>query len=330
MIASTNLVGRDILIVDDMPDNLRLLSTMLTEEGYKVRKALNGQRAIASCRAHPPDLILLDINMPGMNGYQVCEMLKSHPKTAEIPIIFLSALDEATNKLLAFERGALDYISKPFQVQEVLARVRHQLSFFLRQQCLQEELYRLRQEVTRQEKTKKDLERLAIVDELTQLSNRRHFNDYLQQEWERSLALDSTENPQPLSLILADVDYFKLYNDTYGHVTGDECLQSVANIMKKVVQYSAALVARYGGEEFAIILPNASSEYALQVADLIRSNIEGLRIPHARSQVSDRVTVSLGVASRLPSSDLSPEHLIASADRALYYAKQHGRNRVYR
>ncbi|MDJ1176736.1 diguanylate cyclase domain-containing protein [Roseofilum capinflatum] len=325
-------MGGDILIVDDLPDNLRLLSQMLTQQGYKVRKAINGEMAIASCTAQLPDLILLDINMPGMNGYQVCDRLKASPTTAEIPIIFLSALDEANHKLQAFKSGGLDYITKPFQVEEVLARVEHQLSLCCQQKKLKEELQKLKQEVNQQQQTQQNLERLVTLDELTQLSNRRHFNDYLQQEWKRlfSLPAYSSRYSQALSLILADVDYFKLYNDTYGHVKGDQCLQKVAQAMQRVVTHSGALVARYGGEEFAVILPNASSDYALQVAELIRLEVENLKIPHSQSNVSSYVTVSLGVACRFPDSDLSPEDLIASADQALYHAKQQGRNSVYR
>jgi len=324
--------GANILIVDDMPDNLRLLSKMLTQQGYKVRKAIHGEMAIASCTAQPPDLILLDINMPGMNGYEVCDTLKASPLTAEIPIIFLSALDEANHKLQAFKSGGLDYITKPFQVEEVLARVRHQLSLCGQQKQLKDELQKLKQEVSQRQEKQQNLERLVTLDELTQLSNRRHFNDYLNQEWKRLFSLTSytTGYPQALSLILADVDYFKLYNDTYGHLKGDRCLQSVAQAMKQVVNHPGSLVARYGGEEFAIILPNASSDYALQVAELIRLQVETLKLPHAQSQVNPYVTVSLGVACRFPDSDLSPEDLISSADRALYCAKQQGRNSVYR
>ncbi|MDB9520112.1 diguanylate cyclase [Roseofilum reptotaenium CS-1145] len=332
MIAELELMGRNILIVDDLPDNLRLLSKMLTQQGYKVRKALNGEMAIASCTAQPPDLILLDINMPGMNGYQVCDALKSSPMTAQIPIIFLSALDEANHKLQAFKSGGLDYITKPFQVEEVLARVEHQLSLCYQQNKLKEELEQLKEEVNQRQQTQQNLERLVTVDELTQLSNRRHFNDYLKQEWKRLFSLPSYTGgyPQALSLILADVDYFKLYNDTYGHLKGDQCLQKVAQAMKQVVTYSGSLVARYGGEEFAVILPNASSDYALQVAELIRMQVKALKIPHSQSIVSSYVTVSLGVACRFPDSDLSPEDLISSADKALYHAKQQGRNSVFR
>lgn len=332
MIAEPELMGRNILIVDDLPDNLRLLSKMLTQQGYKVRKALNGEMAIASCTAQPPDLILLDINMPGMNGYQVCDALKSSPMTAQIPIIFLSALDEANHKLQAFKSGGLDYITKPFQVEEVLARVEHQLSLCYQHNKLKEEVEQLKQEVNQRQQTQQNLERLVTVDELTQLSNRRHFNDYLKQEWKRlfSLPFYTGGYPQALSLILADVDYFKFYNDTYGHLKGDQCLQKVAQAMKQVVTYSGSLVARYGGEEFAVILPNASSDYALQVAELIRMQVKALKIPHSQSIVSSYVTVSLGVACRFPDSDLSPEDLISSADQALYHAKQQGRNSVYR
>ncbi|MBP0015161.1 MAG: diguanylate cyclase [Roseofilum sp. SBFL] len=332
MIAEPELMGRNILIVDDLPDNLRLLSKMLTQQGYKVRKAINGEMAIASCTAQPPDLILLDINMPGMNGYQVCDVLKSSSMTAQIPIIFLSTLDEANHKLQAFKSGGLDYITKPFQVEEVLARVEHQLSLCYQQNKLKEELEQLKQEVNQRQQTQQNLERLVTVDELTQLSNRRHFNDYLKQEWKRlfSLPFYTGGYPQALSLILADVDYFKLYNDTYGHLKGDQSLQKVAQAMKQVVTYSGSLVARYGGEEFAIILPNASSDYALQVAELIRVQVKALKIPHSQSIVSSYVTVSLGIACRFPDSDLSPEDLISSADKALYHAKQQGRNSVYR
>jgi diguanylate cyclase (GGDEF)-like protein len=318
----------NILIVDDKLDNLRVLSTILTEEGYQVRKALNGQMALIACQTKQPNLILLDINMPEMNGYEVCERLKANPETSNIPVIFISVLDEVTDKIKGIKMGAVDYITKPFQFQEVMARVQNQLTI----QRLQIELdkqnalllseteRRTKAEIALQEANQK-LHELVWSDSLTQIANRRYLDDYLQREWQRA-----AREKISLSLLLCDIDYFKSYNDTYGHLAGDACLKRVAQAINSAVRRPADLVARYGGEEFAVVLPNTTFEGAVRVAKNIQLYLEKLKIYHPESGVNKYLTLSIGIAASIPSHHFSPETLLADSDRALYAAKLRGRN----
>lgn len=331
-----NIFKGNILVVDDRPDNLRVLSSMLREEGYHVRKALTGSMAITACQTRAPDLILLDINMPDMDGYQVCQQLKSSEKTRDIPVIFLSILDDILDKIKAFNVGGIDYITKPFQFQEVVVRVENQLTIqrlknklqeknrILEEQnsVLLEEIEKRRCAEIALQKANEKLQHLACLDSLTQIANRRYFDECLQREWLRSAREDI-----PLSLILGDIDYFKYYNDTYGHIAGDICLKQVAQAITWAVKRTADLVARYGGEEFAIILPNTSYEGAVEVAKRIQFGVQQLKILHSLSTVSNYITLSVGIASRVPSYQESPEVLIDESDRALYQAKEQGRNR---
>ncbi|NJL90912.1 MAG: diguanylate cyclase [Coleofasciculaceae cyanobacterium SM2_1_6] len=485
----------NILVVDDHPANLSLLMQILTGQGYKVRVSPNGNLALRSIQLMLPDLILLDINMPDMDGYTLCQHLKSEPQTKDIPVIFISALGETWDKVRGFTLGAVDYITKPFEPVEVLARIQHQLQWQASQTHLQlqniqlqlllsttqainaakdvdsaleailtqvcqslgwdlgeawipdpegnylvcspgcyvgdhsligfydrtrnlkiapnkglvgkawsnqqpqiiedlstvvneDEFLSVKQAIEEgirgvisipvisqqeavtepnrmvvavltffqkknlvirldslqlimtianqlssfiQRKQAEDqlrelnleLKKLANLDGLTQVANRRRFDDYFLQEWSRAM-----REGQWLSLILCDVDYFKPYNDHYGHLAGDDCLQRVAQTMNDHVQRPADLVARYGGEEFVVLLPNTSSGGAEQVARNLQSRIQSLRLPHAQSTVKPYVTMSLGVASVIPRANLSPEDLISAADQALYQAKHQGRDRV--
>ncbi len=325
----------NILVVDDTPDNLRVLSSMLTKLGYTVRKALNGQMALTACQTVLPDLILLDINMPGMNGYEVCALLKSSENTSNIPVIFISVLDEALDKVKAFSVGGADYITKPFQVEEVLARVENQLtvrrlqiSLQDRNRLLKEQNALLLQEIEKRrcaesalQKANEKLQHLADYDSLTRIANRRHFDEYLHREWQRY-----SRSKLHLALVLCDIDSFKLYNDTYGHQAGDNCLKQVAGAISRAVKRPADLVARYGGEEFAALLPNTDFNGALRVAESIHLEVQQLKIVHAKSSVSDYITLSAGIASTVPSHTESPAALIRAADKALYQAKERGRN----
>lgn len=488
----------DILVVDDKPDNLRLLSTMLTEQGYKVRKAISGQAALTAVLISPPDLILLDINMPGMSGYMVCKHLKENKETSSIPVIFISALDNVLDKVEAFAVGGKDYITKPFEIKEVLARIENQLTIQKLQNQLKEQNVRLEQEIKERQRAQEEtyllltttrsiseaddlhgalevtlrqlcqtiswdvaeawvpnenytvlehssawyssdknleafryqsenitftpnmglpgrvwlskqpewienvaaessqlflrneialslglktslavpivlndkvlavlvffkrsasqpnqrlldlvnavatqlgtliqrkkvetalvqanleLERLATLDGLTLIANRRHFDACLNSEWRRM-----AREQQHLSLILCDVDSFKLYNDAYGHLAGDDCLRQVAKTMSLSVRRPADLLARYGGEEFAVILPNTDANGAVYIAETIRISVEDLKIAHAQSSPSKYITISLGVTSLVPKNQQDPCTIIAVADRALYEAKESGRN----
>ncbi|MBE9162257.1 MULTISPECIES: diguanylate cyclase domain-containing protein [Microcoleaceae] len=440
----------NILIVDDLLENLQLLSNALLKLGYTVRSVTSGRMALKTVNVKRPDVILLDVKMPEMDGYQVCRTLKADADFSHIPVIFISALDDVFDKVTAFELGAIDYITKPFQIEEVVARLENQLTIQRQQQLLEKEnikrreteevLYQSRAllasvlnssldgiaamqavrntetgeiedfrcllvnpvtarafkrsreemigklvlkkflskidpelfngfvnivemgesleqdfyyesgkscwfhfvavklgdgfsvtirditarkqiELALQDANQK-LEELANLDGLTQVANRRCFNNRLQSEWQRL----AREN-QPLSLILLDVDKFKSYNDYYGHLAGDDCLIRIGQILQKVVIRPTDLAARYGGEEFVTLLPNTDLEGGIKVAQNIQQEIHNLAIPHAQSDVKEIVTVSLGISSLIPRLEVQPETLVAYADKALYDAKQQGRDR---
>jgi diguanylate cyclase (GGDEF)-like protein len=325
----------NILIVDDQLDNLRVLSIILTKEGFQVRKAINGQMALVAIKTLPPDVILLDINMPDIDGYKVCERLKADQETRDIPVIFISVLDDVLDKVKAIKIGGADYITKPFQFEEVVARVQNQLTIRKLQIKLQEKNRQLleqnallRAEIEKRiqmeaalQTANEKLQQMVWLDSLTQVANRGYLDDYLQREW-----LRSSRNQACLSLILCDIDYFKSYNDTYGHIAGDHCLKRVAQAIRNAVLRPADLVARYGGEEFAVVLPRTNFYGAVEVVKNIRLQVEELKIPHSSSFISEYLTLSMGIASKVPSHSSSPETLIEASDRALYQAKLHGRN----
>ena len=327
----------DILIVDDKPENLRLLATMLSKQGYDTRTAISGKLCLRAAKAIVPDLILLDINMPEMNGYEVCQRLRKETLTQNVPIIFLSALNEPSDKVKAFQSGGNDYVSKPFQVEEVEIRIANQLKINFLQKQLEAQKQKLKLQnshlqaeiesriaaETQLLQINQQLQILATKDSLTQLANRHVFDRFLSQEWRRMC-----REKQPLGLILCDVDYFKRYNDCFGHQTGDRCLQQVARAISAVVKRPADLVARYGGEEFAVILPNTSARGVICVAEKIRQQVESLQIDHPESSATNYVTLSLGGVSAVPTPETDPQALIQISDDALYEAKQKGRNRA--
>lgn len=298
-----------ILLVDDIPDNLRYLSFLLSQQGYDVRAAINGRMALTVVKSTAPALILLDILMPEMNGYEVCKRLKSDPQTCDIPIIFLSALDSIEDKVKAFETGGVDYITKPFHPAEVIARVKTHLTL----RRLQRQLQLANQE----------LKRLVHVDGLTLVANRRRFDEYLEQTWHQ-LALER----KSLALVMCDVDFFKMYNDIYGHLAGDECLCRLAKVLQEAVHYSTDLVARYGGEEFAIILPETSVAGALHVVKSIQAAVRSLAIGHTGSAIATHVTFSFGIAAVVPELGQATSDLVGAADKALYQAKVNGRGQA--
>ncbi|MGV0023501.1 diguanylate cyclase domain-containing protein [Phormidesmis priestleyi] len=319
----------NILLVDDHLNSLQALSLLLARQGYRIRKATSGQVALQTIGVELPDLILLDIQMPQMDGYEVCARLKADPLTCDIPVIFLTALDDVADKVAAFSAGGIDYITKPFQASEVLARVQNQLTIQRQRRQLLAQNLRLQQEIRERQRLESaliqansDLQRLASIDGLTQVANRRSFDQHLHHEWQRLL-----REQAPLSLILCDVDYFKLFNDHYGHLAGDACLYQVAQAIDQVIRRPADEVARYGGEEFAVILPNTDVAGAVFVAEQIQVAIAQLAMPHAQSIVNPYVTLSLGITSLTPIVEKLPQNLIAAADVALYTAKSQGRDR---
>ncbi len=319
-IQKNNIVTADssfngvILIVDDNPTNLSVLSLALKSAGYKTRVAMDGVSAIEQVKEEPPGLILLDVQMPGIDGFETCIQLKANPAIRDIPVIFITASADLEQKVKGLSVGAVDYITKPFQQEEVLARVKVHLELRFLTQKVQEQAIALQQ-------VNQELHRLANLDGLTAVANRRRFDEYLDQEWRRL-----QREKSPLALILCDIDYFKNYNDYYGHQAGDVCLKRVAQAIDDCLKRPADLVTRYGGEEFAIILPNTSNEGAAHVAQLIQTTIQQLSIPHHHSLVSSFVTLSLGVSSQVPNADLDAHALVAATDKALYIAKAEGRN----
>ncbi len=439
-----------ILVVDDYLDNLTLLTMILNNLGYQVRQANSGKTALKAIEQMLPDLILLDIQMPGVDGYSCCQQLKTNPKTQDIPIIFLSASNNAADKLKGFEVGGEDYITKPFLLEEVVARVEKQLILKWQKNQLKQELkYRKKIEkkllesqqiltqilntcpdgiavlkfipsrphkpayfyctfinsvmenllkpnqkrlinpkilknsldifdsslfdyfsevvktghpfeqdlyyenseikawysvkaiphgqgiliIVRDITDRKQCELIlhqtndflyqqATTDNLTQISNRRAFDVYLKQEWKRAKREELS-----IALIMIDIDYFKLYNDHYGHEAGDRCLYTVAQTIRQAVKRPSDFVARYGGEEFAVILPNTERIGAETVANSIQKAIHDLQLPHAQSPISSYITLSIGISIQIPTSE-DFIILIQTADHALYKAKHQGRNRI--
>lgn len=292
-----------VLIVDDERFNLSALHALLRDD-CRVMVATDGEHGLTAARANLPDLILLDVTMPGMSGHDVCRALKEDTATQDIPVIFITALGDADDETLGFDLGAADYITKPFNHAVVKARVRTQLRL----------------------KAQADLiASYAFRDGLTGLYNRRSLDQKLEREWHRC-----QRSGLPLSVALLDVDHFKLFNDTYGHGAGDECLKAVGQALSRCIKRSSDMAARYGGEEFAVILPECDIEAAAEVAEEVRATIQALGIPHGRSTAGNTVTVSVGVASLTPSEEALPPDLWAMADRLLYAAKEGGRNRVGR
>ncbi|GAB4533789.1 MAG: diguanylate cyclase [Pleurocapsa sp.] len=302
----------------------------MTFQGYEVTESDRGQKALEQVRANPPDIILLDISMPEMDGFEVCQKLKTDLHTKDIPIIFISALNEASSKTQAFKYGGNDYITKPFQVEEVLIRVKNQLQINRLKTELQNKNKLLKRELIKRKiteqkllKLNQKLSKLATLDGLTKIANRHYFDEFLTKEWQRG-----QREQFPLSLILCDIDYFKLYNDRFGHPAGDSCLKQVAQTISTMIKRPADLLARYGGEEFAIILPRTPGKNALQLAQIIRLQIKKLGIFHPDSLADDVVSLSLGVSCVIPSSKYTKEQLLLTADKALYQAKEQGRDRA--
>jgi len=296
-----------ILIVDDDPVMVRVLARILAPMG-EILFATDGESALRMVRERSPDAVLLDVEMPGMSGFDVCRAIKADTGNEDLPVLFVSGHTDIETEAKGLEAGAVDYIMKPPSPPIVRARVRTQL---------------ILRERTRQ------LLRLASIDGLTGLANRRSFDEALDEEWRRA-----RRNRTPLSLALIDIDYFKLYNDHYGHQAGDDCLKSVAGTLAHAAERPGELVARYGGEEFAVVLPLCDAATARALAEKMRTRVVELALPHAGSRIGDRVTISCGVATVLGDNGDDghgmPDEaaLITAADQALYAAKEAGRNRV--
>lgn len=290
-----------VLIVDDEVSNIEILSAAL-EDDYDVCFATSGTEVYDLLRSVTPDLVLLDVLMPGTNGYEICRYIKADALLADIPIIFTTALGDEGAELEGLALGAIDYITKPISPPIVQARVRNHL-----------EMKRMRDQ----------LATLAVTDALTGLGNRRQLEQSLKREAERLSASGGN-----LSVIILDIDFFKRFNDLYGHALGDRCIVQVAATLHRAARRAADVTVRYGGEEFACVLPDIDHAEVMAIADTISARISALGIPHGASETAPFVTVSVGVATAPCTPDIQPEAWVAAADTQLYLAKNAGRNRV--
>ena len=310
-----------ILFVDDSAKSRLLIESALRGGGYdRLQSADSAPQAFEKLNLNeagrPPefDLILMDFLMPEIDGIEACRRIKADARFTDVPIIMVTAEESPDSLKEAFEAGAIDYVTKPINRIEMLARVKSALRLKQETDCRKE---RERQLMELNQK----LERLSAIDGLTGIANRRQFDEALNRLWRRALRESS-----PISLIMIDIDHFKSYNDTYGHLAGDDCLRVVAQALSQTVKRPFDLVSRYGGEEFAVILPDTNREGAMLMAHEMRRRVEALAVPRGQPDQNDHVTVSAGVASLIPSGE--PSSLIAAADACLYQAKRSGRNRV--
>ena len=290
-----------VLAVDDDRMNINMLIGLLEDE-YDVLAAINGAMGLKAAGRTNPDLILLDITMPDMDGYEVLNQLKADPLTKDIPVIFITGLTDAEDEAKGLDLGASDYVSKPFNATVVKARIRTQLR--LKEQADQLAAY-------------------AFLDGLTGIPNRRSFDEKAAEGFERCL-----RNQMDFGLILLDVDHFKFYNDHYGHAQGDECLKAVAHAIARGIGSEEGMAARYGGEEFVVLLPGVQAARCESIAESLRAGVWDMNLEHAASPVADRVTGSFGVAAGKISASNSVEQILELADEGLYACKGGGRNCV--
>ncbi|GAB3351171.1 diguanylate cyclase domain-containing protein [Lysobacter tyrosinilyticus] len=289
-----------LLIVDDHPINIRALHEVFASQ-HDVFMALTGEQALAFCRKTPPDLVLLDVLMPEMDGLQVCRALKEAPETAGIPVIFVTGLDDPEAEAACWDAGCVDFITKPINARTVGNRVRAHLTL----------------------KRQADLLRRATwIDGLTGVANRRQFDEQLHRDSQHCRRSGGW-----LSVALVDIDLFKSYNDTYGHLAGDDCLRQIAAAIQRSLLRPMDLVARTDGEEFTCLLPEIALDGARTIAERIESAVRDLHIPHAANEARS-VTVSIGIASTIVGATETPEALLQRVEQALRRAKGSGRGRV--
>ncbi len=297
----------NVLVVEDSKSIRDLVCAYIQDVGHQTATAENGEDALDAFSVEKVDLVLMDVELPGIDGYETTRRLRARMSGNWIPIIFLSSNYSSGHFVEGINAGGDAYLAKPVNGPVLQAMVKA----MGRIAAMRDELHRVNRE----------LEELSVIDPLTSLVNRRGLNMHLSREWGRS-----NREGSALSLILIDVDHFKKYNDNYGHLEGDNCLEKVSKAMVSVAMRPADVVARYGGEEFVVLLPNTGLDGAAEVAERIRAAVQALALPHAHSSTADCVTVSIGVAEK--GEKTYSDDLISEADKALYTAKENGRNGV--
>ncbi|HDS1736819.1 PleD family two-component system response regulator [Pseudomonas sp. BP8] len=321
---TTNENAAMVLLVDDQAMIGEAVRRGLAhEDNIDFHFCADPHQAIAQAIRIKPTVILQDLIMPGLDGLTLVREYRNNPQTQDIPIIVLSTKEDPLVKSAAFAAGANDYLVKLPDTIELVARIRyHSRSYMTLLQ--RDEAYRaLRVSQQQLLDTNLMLQRLMNSDGLTGLSNRRHFDEYLELEWRRAI-----REQQQISLLMIDVDYFKAYNDSFGHLAGDEALRQVAGAIRGSCSRPSDLPARYGGEEFALVLPNTSPGGARLIAEKLRQTVLGLNIPHTAPSADARLTVSIGLATVTPSIGSQCRQVISAADKGLYLAKNSGRNQV--
>ena len=312
-----------VLLVDDQ---------MMVAEG--IRRMLQGEadiefhycndpkKAVETAIEVGPTIILQDLIMPDIDGMTLVKHYRDNSQVKDVPIIVLSSKEDSQAKSEAFSNGASDYLVKLPDKIELIARIRAHSRSYLAQQQRDEAFRDLRDLKKELEIKNQELERLSTTDSLLGIANRRSFDEYFDKEWRRA-----TREEKHLSIILIDIDHFKAFNDNYGHQGGDECLRKVASRLRDCLKRGGDKIARYGGEEFVVVLPNTTDKGAISIAEELRAGVEAMNLKHEYSKVADHVTISLGVASTIPTQDVTLSKLIKMADDALYEAKELGRNR---
>lgn len=318
-----------ILIVDDRKENLLTLESLLDQPELEVVRAASGNEALARVFDHEFALILMDVQMPGMDGYETAELMRGSTRSKSIPIIFVTAARmDREHMFKGYDSGAVDYLFKPLEPHILRSKINVFLELHRQRRQLEEKTRELDAKILELEVLQKELEEknvklevLSSLDGLTGLFNRRYFDDNLKREWKQAVRTGNY-----LSLLIVDIDHFKNFNDHYGHLEGDDCLRKVAQALYEALLRPTDIVARYGGEEFTAILPQTDRDGAVKVARRMMAKVAELNIPHPASPVAGRVTVSIGATTVIPSLDQPATSLLDHADKALYEAKETGRN----
>lgn len=313
-----------VLLVDDQVIIAEAIRRLLADDNdIEFHFVTDGTQALQAAIDLKPTVILQDLIMPDVDGFELVQRYRSRSETKNIPVIVLSTKEEPKSKARGFAVGANDYVCKLPDRLELLARIRYHSAAYTNRLQRDDAFRFLRESQQKLAEANIELQKLASLDGLTGIPNRRRFDEVLHTEWQRAQRTGS-----PLALLLCDIDFFKSFNDTYGHLSGDMCLKKVAMALSTCLRRPADLAARYGGEEFALILPDTDEKGALIVAEACRRRVEDLAMDNAQSPIGGKVTLSLGLASVICSRQMSPENLINMADQALYEAKHNGRNQA--
>jgi diguanylate cyclase (GGDEF)-like protein len=316
-----------ILIVDDLKENHLVMESVLSDPDLDIVKAMSGEEALSLCLEHDFAVIFMDVQMPGMDGFEAAELLRSIEKTKYIPIIFVTAISKEQKSIFkGYEVGAVDYLPKPIDPIVLRSKARIFKEMYLQRITIEKQVVELEErlnELTKLQQEKDSFEILSMQDSLTKTYNRRGIDKFYHMHWSNCLRYRL-----PYSVMMIDIDEFKNYNDNYGHLQGDEVIKAVANVMEKSLLRSEDLVGRYGGEEFLVVMPNVDLTGAEMVAKRIQTEIWDLNIKHEFASGRGRVTVSIGIATITPTVNMSPQVLLEQADQMLYMAKKNGRNQL--